>query len=236
MRHRPPPDDVARGPARHDAWELLGNGVDQRPPMSTAAQLWTENQDLAARAVEHPFLRSLADGTLPADTFAGYVAQDAYFLESFARGYALAVAHSTDRPTLEAFARLLAGVLDELRLHDGYAAELRIDRSAVQPWQATRAYCDFLLATAALRSVGLTCAAMTPCMRLYAHLGNTLAATATSTTYAAWIATYADPTFEDLAVTLEELLDVHADDPGISIAYRHAMKLELAFFDAALEA
>lgn len=202
--------------------------------MSTAARLWAANQDLAARAVEHPFVRGLADGTLPADTFARYVAQDAYFLESFARGYALAVAHSTDRPTLEAFARLLAGVLDELRLHDGYTAELGIDRSAVRPGQATHAYCDFLLATAALGSLGLTCAAMTPCMRLYAHLGSTLRSTATATTYAGWIDTYADPAFEQLAVTLEELLDAHADDARIGVAYRRAMELELAFFDAAL--
>lgn len=203
--------------------------------MSTAARLWAENQDLAARAVEHPFVRCLADGTLSAATFAGYVAQDAYFLECFARGYALAAAHSTDRATLEVFAQLLVGVLDELRLHDGYAAELGIDRSAVRPAHATAAYCDFLLATAALGSPGLTCAAMTPCMRLYAYLGSTLKLTATATTYAGWIDTYSDPAFEELAVTLEELLDAHADDPRIWVVYRRALELELTFFDAALK-
>lgn len=209
--------------------------MDERQRMSTAVRLWAENQDLAARAVAHPFGRRLADGTLPAETFARYVAQDAYFLESFARGYALAVAHSTDRPTLEAFARLLAGVLDELRLHDGYAVKLGIDRSAVRPAPATRTYCDFLLATASLGSVGLTCAAMTPCMRLYAHVGKSLAATATASTYADWIDTYSDPAFEELAVTLERLLDAHTEDPRLSETYRRGMELELAFFDAALQ-
>ena len=65
--------------------------------MSSARTLWMENADLVAAAVGHPFVRGLGDGTLPRERFAGYVAQDAFFLESFARAYALALAHSPDR-------------------------------------------------------------------------------------------------------------------------------------------
>lgn len=204
--------------------------------MTLAGRLWAENQDLAERAVAHPFVRGIADGTVPPEAFAGYVAQDAYFLETFARAYALAVAHSTDRRTLEDFARLLAGAIDELRLHERYATELQIDMSAVRPGPATQSYCDFLLATASLGGIGRTCAAMTPCMRLYAHLGTTLAGSSAER-YATWVDTYAAPGFEALARTLEELLDSHAtDEPAIHAAYRRAMELEVAFFDAAVDA
>jgi thiaminase/transcriptional activator TenA len=49
------------------------------------------------------------------------------------------------------------------------------------------------------------------------------------------VRTYADPTFEALATRLERLLDEHADDsPAVRAAYRRAMRLELAFFGAAL--
>ena len=201
--------------------------------MTLAAGLWAANADLAAAALEHPFVRGIADGTLPRERFAGYVAQDAFFLEAFARAYALGVAHSRDRATLEAFAGLLAGVREELRLHDGYAARWGIDLAAVSPAPATLAYTEFLLATAALGDVGEVCAAMTPCMRLYAHLGRSLVPRATGP-YREWVDTYADPGFEELAATLEVLLDrVAADTPAVRRAYRRAMELELGFFDAA---
>jgi thiaminase/transcriptional activator TenA len=201
--------------------------------VTLSAQLWADSGDLAAAALAHPFVTGIADGTLPRERFAGYVAQDAFFLEAFARAYALGVAHSRDRATLEAFADLLAGVREELRLHDGYAARWGIDLAAVEPVPATLAYTEFLLATAALGDVGEVAAAMTPCMRLYAHLGQSLATSATGP-YREWVDTYADPDFERLAATLEALLDrLAADTPAVRRAYRRAMELELGFFDAA---
>jgi thiaminase (transcriptional activator TenA) len=204
--------------------------------VSLAQDLWLAEADQARAARAHEFVRGLADGSLPRELFAGYVAQDAYFLESFARAYALALAHCPDRVGVEAFAQLLAGVLDELRLHAGYAARWGIDMRVVEPTPATLAYTDFLLATAALGGVGLTCAAMTPCMRLYAHLGQSLDAdgVAAENPYADWVTTYADPAFEALAARLEDLLDTYATDtPAVRAAYRRAMSLEIAFFDAA---
>ena len=202
--------------------------------MTLSADLWAASADLAGQALRHPFVRALGDGSLPRAAFAGYVAQDAFFLESFARAYALALARSPDTGTLLALADLLAGVRDELGLHASYAAGWGIDTAAVEPAPATLAYTDFLLATAATGGVGLVCAAMTPCMRLYAHLGAALDADAAGP-YAAWVQTYADPGFEALAARLEQLLDAHArDTPAVRAAYRRAMELELAFFRAAL--
>lgn len=209
--------------------------------MSLAEQLWRENADLAAAALTHPFVRGIADDTLDPDRFAGYVAQDAFFLESFARAYALAIAYSPDRAGLYAFADLLNGVRAELTLHASYARQWGVDLSAVVPGPATLAYTDFLLATATLGGVGRTCAAMTPCMRLYAFLGQQLAAQSVSARYREWVTTYADPKFEALATTLEGLLDRYHDDTAAATrptgttraTYRRAMHLELGFFDAA---
>lgn len=206
--------------------------------MSLAATLWQDNADLAGEALAHPFVRGLGDGTLPQPVFAGYVAQDAFYLESFARAYALAVAHSPDRAGFDAFADLLTGVRAELRLHEGYARQWGIDLAGVEPLLATLAYTDFLLATAALGGLGQTCAALTPCMRLYAHLGRSLAAADPHDRYGDWIRTYADSAFEDLAATLERLLDTYAvaGDARTATVYRRAMRLEVGFFDAAYHA
>jgi thiaminase (transcriptional activator TenA) len=201
--------------------------------MTLAARLWSANADLASAALAHPFVTGLGDGSLAREVFAGYVAQDAFFLESFARAYALALTRSSDTPTLLTLAGLIAGVAEELGLHSSYAARWGIDMAGVEPSPATLAYTDFLLATAATAGLGEIFAAMTPCMRLYAHLGTSLDADAAGQ-YGEWVQTYSDPGFERLASQLEDLLDQHGDDgPAVSAAYRRAMHLEVAFFESA---
>lgn len=200
--------------------------------MSLARALWEANADLAQATLAHPFVRGLGDGTLPRATFQAYVLQDAYFLEAFARAYALALARCPDREGIWSFFELLAGVQEELRLHAGYAARWGVSVDSGVPVAATLAYTDFLLATAALCSVGETCAAMTPCMRLYAYLGQSVTHVS-GTPYQEWIDTYASPAFESLAAKLESLLDRYgSDSAAVRAAYRRAMELELAFFEA----
>jgi thiaminase (transcriptional activator TenA) len=221
--------------------------------------LRTEHRALSDASLRSPFVRGLSDGTLPREAFQGYIAQDAFFLEAFARAYAVAVSRAPDRGTLETFAGLLNGVLDELRLHDGYAAAWGVSLVGVTPLPATLAYTDFLAETAAGGSLAEIAAAMTPCMRLYADLGQALAAEQPGGTpgddhpYGAWIRTYADPGFEGLAAMLEALLDGFAaqesegdgapgasPDPAphgperISALYRRALELEYGFFAANL--
>lgn len=203
--------------------------------MSLSESLWKENDDLARAALEHRFVRGIGDGTLPLESFQSYVAQDAFFLDSFARAYALALAHSPDRDGMGTFAELITGVLEELKLHGSYAEKWDVRLDGVVPAEATLAYTDFLLSTAVLKGVGETCAAMTPCMRLYAFLGRSLAEKGydQDSPYAEWVETYSAPEFEALAATLERLLDRYAErSPAVRAAYRRAMRLELAFFEA----
>lgn len=208
-------------------------GVAEPTPLS--ATLWAANADLAERILAHGFVRGLADGSLPLQSFKGYVAQDAYFLEAFARAYAFCLANSTTRDDLHGFAGLIAGVLGELKLHRTYAERWQVDLSAAVPVEATRAYVDFLLETARRGDLGETIAAMTPCMRLYAFLGRSLAKRSVEPLYSEWVKAYADPGFEALAAQLEALLDMHGkDSEAVRANYRRAMDLEYGFFDANL--
>ncbi|MGV0849116.1 TenA family protein [Mycolicibacterium phlei] len=201
--------------------------------MTLAARLWADSADVADEVMAHPFVQGIGDGSLERGKFAGYLAQDAFYLESFARAYALALARSADTETLLTFAELLNGVREELKLHASYAAAWGIDMAGVEPAAATLAYSEFLLATAATADVAVICAAMTPCMRLYAHIGTSLNAD-TAGAYADWVRTYADPGFDEVAAVLEKLLDrLGEDSPAIRTAYRRAMRLELDFFESA---
>lgn len=206
--------------------------------MSLAETLWGDNVDLAQECLDHPFVRGIGNGKLSLPRFRFYVAQDAYFLEAFARAYAFALARSPDREGIHLFHALIAGVLQELRLHTSYAARWDVDLTNIEPAEATLAYTTFLLATAEKAGVGEICAAMTPCMRLYAFLGQSLASSETLggpvNPYREWIDTYASDEFDALAGTLETLLNRYAEDtPSVRAAYRRAMTLELDFFSAA---
>jgi thiaminase (transcriptional activator TenA) len=200
--------------------------------MSRAAQLFTDNADLVEACLVHPFVQGIASGDLARERFVAYVEQDAFFLDAFARAYALALAKSPDTATTAEVRVLLDGAYEELVLHRGYAERWGADLSPA-PSPATRAYTDFLLRVAWSEPVGRILAAMTPCMRLYAHLGQRLAPTAAAASpYREWVDTYADPEFEALAARMEALLDATDDaSPAVTEHYRTAMRLELAFFD-----
>ena len=201
--------------------------------------LWARNADLAQACLDSSFVRGLADGSLAADSFRRYVAQDAFFLSAFFSAYSLAAARTADR--IEVARRLHAlmqGVLEELELHRAYAERLDIDLEAVTPNAAAKGYTEFLARTAWNAKAGEILAAMTPCMRLYAWLGRRLSAgDHAGNPYRDWIETYASPDFEGLAAELERLLDDLAADMPERAAevYAEAMRHELAFFETFTE-
>ncbi len=203
--------------------------------MSISRKLWEVNQDLAQASLNHPFVQGIADGTLETEKFAYYVGQDAFFLEAFARAYSIAAAKAPDFTGFTIFHDLAGGVLAELQLHKGYAAQWEVDLHSVEPGAATRRYTDFLLATAWGGDAGLTAAAMSPCLRLYAFLGEELARGGIPNhQYAEWIRTYSSPDFTPLAQALESLVETYASDTKLVYStYRYAMLCERDFFQAA---
>jgi thiaminase/transcriptional activator TenA len=199
-------------------------------------KLWKSNLDLAQSCLAHPFVQALGCGTLNADLFRAFIAQDAFFLRAFLKAYALALARSDEIESGASFYELIGGVLEELKLHRAYAAELGSDVERVAPNAACRAYTDFLLRTAWHTSLGETVAAMTPCMRLYVYLGGELAPKCSRQhPYRRWIELYSGEEFGRLAARLEALLDlVGADTKQICDSYRYALQCELDFFSSAL--
>ncbi|MCG8366016.1 MAG: TenA family protein [Pseudanabaenales cyanobacterium] len=205
--------------------------------MILSQTLWQANQDLTQACLENPFLQRIADGTLAQEKFAYYVGQDAFFLEAFARAYSIAAAKAPDWQGFRVFHELAAGVLEERRLHEGYAKRWGVDLQSLEPGVATRHYTDFLLATAWSQAVGVTAVAMSPCMRLYAFLGQQLAKDGIPDhRYADWIGVYSSDEFEPLVQQLEQLVEQYAQDTAlIRSTYRYAMMCERDFFQAAWE-
>jgi thiaminase (transcriptional activator TenA) len=193
------------------------------------AEIWRRER-------EHPFVRGLGDGTLPADRFSFYLEQDYLFLIEYSRVFALAAAKARDLPTMNLFADLLNGTLKvEMGLHREYCQRLGIASSVLEgarPAPITHGYTRHLLSVAFSGTITEIVAAVLPCQLGYAEIAADLAADlarqgrgAANPFYAEWIAMYTSPEFVEGAERLAQLLD----DLALGLPARETDQLETIF-------
>tara|TARA_A100000164_G_scaffold15516_1_gene12911 strand:- start:281 stop:904 length:624 start_codon:yes stop_codon:yes gene_type:complete len=197
--------------------------------------LWESNYELALLSLKSKFVQGLKTGNLPKNIFQEYVAQDYYFLESFSRAYGLAVSKSKDKNSIKVLSQLLVGVSEELILHETYAKEWDIDLTNNYIKPATKNYTAFLEEVSKKQNAVEIMFAMTPCMRLYSWIGKSLSKNVLNNPYKEWIITYSDKNFDNLAKSLENLIDSSKEEYDFNQAnylYKRAMELELEFFNA----
>ena len=203
--------------------------------MLTSQKLWESNFELASLSLNTNFVQGIRNGDLPKIKFQQYLAQDYFFLESFARAYGLAVSKSKDKKYIKTLSELLSGVSKELILHETYATEWEINLKTISIEPSTKKYTDFLEETSRNLSLIEILSAMTPCMRLYSWIGKNLLNMISNNPYREWILTYSDESFENLAKSLEILIDEYKypyDINQVNYLYKKAMELELNFFNA----
>ena len=203
--------------------------------MTISNTLWESNYELALLSLKSKFVQGLKNGNLPKIIFQEYVAQDYFFLKSFSSAYGLAVSKSKDKNSKKVLSQLLEGVSEELILHETYAKEWDIDltNNFIKP--ATQNYTDFLDEVSKKQSAVEIMFAMTPCMRLYSWIGKSLSDKVLNNPYKEWIITYSDESFDNLAKSLENLIDSSKevyDTNKANFLYKRAMELELEFFNA----
>ena len=203
--------------------------------MLITQKLWERNYNLASLSLNTKFVQGIKNGDLPKTKFQEYLAQDYFFLESFARAYGLAVSKSRNKKNIKTLSVLLSGVSEELILHETYAKEWDIDLTTNLIGPATKKYTDFLEEVSLNLSLIEIMSAMTPCMRLYSWLGKKLLNMISDNPYKEWILTYSDESFDNLAKSLENLIDEYDesyDIDQINFLYKKAMECELDFFNA----
>jgi thiaminase/transcriptional activator TenA len=169
---------------------------------------------------EHPFVRSLADGSLEPEKFKFYQMQDARYLEAFADACSL-ISVRCSRPDDKLWfidaARL--ALIVEGQLHAGYGRKLGYtadDISALRLTPNNKAYQDHMIAAAQRGTLVEAVAALTPCPWLYTELGRHLLDQMVEIPddhpYADWMRTYADPSFVDYTDSLLDRLQRFASE------------------------
>ncbi|GAB6937667.1 bifunctional hydroxymethylpyrimidine kinase/phosphomethylpyrimidine kinase [Isoptericola variabilis] len=210
------------------------DGASEVSGEDVVARWWDDVAGVRAAIDDLAFVRSLGDGTLPADHFRTYLEQDALYLRDYARCLARASELAPTRAEQAFWAGGAHGALvTELDLHTRW---LGGEPQGVAASPTTAAYLDHL--RAAGDDYATLVAAVLPCYWIYQDVGERLAArNRPGHPYAAWLGTYADEAFADAtreAVAILRRAVAAADAPTrdrMAAAFRAACEHELAFFD-----
>ncbi|WP_309104850.1 bifunctional hydroxymethylpyrimidine kinase/phosphomethylpyrimidine kinase [Microbacterium sp.] len=197
------------GPVSHFAGLWRRGGIETSPaPGDIAADWWQRIAGTRADIDALPFIRALADGTLPRERFLFYLAQDALYLRDYARVLAEAARLAPTSEEQAFWAQSAYGsMVGELELHASWLSPgegVGASTFAADTAPATTAYLDHLRSVAFGGDYAELIAAVLPCFWLYTDLGERLnagafgdAARDAGHPYASWLTTYADPSFEE---------------------------------------
>ena len=171
-----------------------------------AAPIWEAD-------LKHPFVRGIADGSLPTEKFKFYLIQDYLFLLDYSRVFAHGVVKAPDEATMALFSQLLNETLNtEMDLHRGYCEKFGISAAEMETAPmapTTHAYTRHILHVAQIGTLADVIAGVLPCQWGYAEIGTTLAEQGGSPEplYQEWIDMYASPEFLALGERLRNLLN-----------------------------
>ena len=197
----------------------------------------------------HPFVLSLADGTLAADSFRHYLMQDYVFLMHFSRAWALAVYKAESLSDMGSAAEVLNGLLNhEMALHRDYCRSWGIAPETLELTREARAnmaYTRYVLDAGLSGDLLDLLAALAPCVVGYAEIGRErLADPGTrleSNPYRSWLETYGGSEFQALAQSVIDQMDrlaaLRGGEQRLSSLQRRfgdATRLEIGFWDMGL--
>lgn len=124
--------------------------------------------------IDHPFVRGIADGTLPVESFVYYLKQDYLYLQHYARAAALAAYKGTTMEEIGASAAIVAHIAEESKLHIEYCARFGITKDEVinAPESVfNSAYTRYVLDKGTSGDLLDLRAAMAPCLLGYGEIG-----------------------------------------------------------------
>lgn len=202
-------------------------------------QVWRQTAGIRAAIDQLPFVRQLQDGTLSADRFGYYLAQDALYLGDFGRALAAAASQSTTAEDLVFWSGAArTTILVERDLHATHIADL----AAAEPSPTCTGYRSYLLSLATCGDYPVLAAGLLPCFWIYQDVGDRMLANAgdlSTHRYGDWIAAYGDPEFAQATQMAKELVDRLAEQAAaptrrrMSTAFVTASRFEWLFWDAA---
>ena len=208
--------------------------------MTFTKRLWDEIAGIYEAIIDHPFNRELAQGILPIEKFKFYIQQDALYLVDFSRALAIVGSKALVPGRILDFLEFAKdGLVVERALHEEYFRRFDVTPDVDQA-PACFAYTNYLIATAAHRSLEEAAAALLPCFWIYREVGmHIVGRSVPDNPYQLWIDTYAGEEFAAAvkrAVEITEEVAAGTTAQGrqrMSQAFVLSSRLEWMFWDSA---
>jgi thiaminase/transcriptional activator TenA len=211
--------------------------------MTFTDEVWEATATIRSEIDSLPFLVELETGDLSAERFAEYLAQDALYLEVYARVLAAAGDLAPTEEHRQFWLQQAAStVAFERQMHDAQA----VDGEERNASPTCTAYTSYLLALAGSGNYGEVVAGLLPCFWIYDDVGRRLLERVSAEPgvfgrhpYSEWIATYGDEVFHGATTRAKELADETAgrasdeDRQAMHRAFLTASRYEWMFWNAA---
>jgi thiaminase/transcriptional activator TenA len=207
-------------------------------------RLWRSIDSIYGKTLEHPYLKGLADGTLPQSRFEYYLIQDAHYLRAFSQTLnVLASKAPREEWALTLSRHSLEALEVERKLHESLLKQFgmgsdRVAAAEIAP--SNYAYSNHLLAIAHRGTFAEGLAAVLPCYLIYAEVGKHLAKTGSkNAAYQKWIDQYSDPGYEKTVREVLAMMNVQAgaitagERDRAARAFVTSARYEYLFWDAA---
>lgn len=174
---------------------------------NSAIGLWRKN-------LEHPFVRGMADGTLPLEKFRFFIVQDHLYLMQYVKVLAIGLLKATNEEDMRHFSAAIRANLDtENEVHRNYLKRLGITREMIDsavPSIVTDSYTHFMIATAEKGGLPEIMAAVLACSWSYQIMGDWLATipgAAEQPYYGEWVEMYLSEGFHRANQKLIDMTD-----------------------------
>ncbi|KAL2760915.1 hypothetical protein ACRALDRAFT_2131177 [Sodiomyces alcalophilus JCM 7366] len=201
-------------------------------------------KDVFKTFVYHPFVMAMGDGTLPLESFKGYLIQDYLYLVHFARANALAAYKAKQIDDVVAGTKLVQHIVHEMKLHIDYCSQFGItvaEIEATEEHQACTAYTRYVLDVGQSEGWFALMVALAPCILGYGAVGKQLhadpATVRDGNTFWPWIENYVAEDYVSAVRTSSELMERHASSLSPSgleqmvKIFIHATKMEIGFWE-----
>lgn len=200
--------------------------------------------DTWANYTQHSFVKAIGDGSLPLDSFKGYLVQDYLFLIQFSRAYALAAYKSKSVKDISAAASTVLNLIQkELTLHVKFCSRWGITQQqleATEELPACTAYTRYVLDIGQSEDLVALLVALTPCILGYQRIARELHDDRSSqrhgNPYWEWVEMYVGEEYAEAVKKSMDLLEGYAamQSPSrideLAKIFIHATKMEVGFW------
>ncbi len=182
--------------------------------MTLSEKLRAAAADIWESYLRHPFIREIADGSLPVEKFKYYMIQDYLYLYDYSRVFALGVVKGGDPETMRFFADFVYSTLNgEMNIHRFYMARLGISREEAENAKMALtnvSYTHYMLSEGQSGGIAELLVSILSCALSYEYIGRYLAGidgAADNEFFGEWIRGYVSDEYTEGNKRLIEMTD-----------------------------